>query len=95
MILIPIISYAGAVLLVQANLQQGWLPVPVELSRAVNLPFVGSTPYLLANLVMTAVLTLIGFGVLTSLYSLIYRLVGPSSLGPLDAPPERRHRKRR
>ena len=95
MILIPLISYAGAVWLVQENLKEGWMPVPAEFARPISLPFLGSTPYLLAYLLVTVVLSLIGFGVFTALYSLIYSLVGPSQYGPLDSPPMRRSQQRR
>ena len=50
---------------------------------------------LLAYLLVTVVLSLIGFGVFTALYSLIYSLFGPSQYGPLDSPPLRRGQTRR
>jgi hypothetical protein len=78
MILIPLLAYAGAAFLVQANLQQRWLPLPRELARAVHLPVIGFVPYLYANLVVMLPLTVVGFGVLTILYALVYRLVSPS-----------------
>jgi len=90
MILIPIMAYAGAVVLVQANLEQGWLPMPRELIQTVALPFVGEVKQFYAVVIMTALLMIIGFGVVTILYSLIYSAVGPPRLGPLDAPPVRR-----
>lgn len=90
LVLIPILSYAGAVLLVQENLLQGWIFLPRELVQTVNLPAIGPVPFLLANLVTALLLSLLGFGVLTALYSLLYKLVGPSKYGPMDAPPQRR-----
>lgn len=89
MILIPILSYAAAVLLVEENLQQKWLPIPREFAQAVTIPMIGTFPYLYANLLVAAVLSLIGFGILTVLYSFIYSLLGPSRYGPLDSPPVR------
>jgi hypothetical protein len=93
-LLIPIMSYAGAVLLVQENLRQGWLPMPRELAQTVVVPMLGSFPNLWADLLITLVLSLIGFGVFTMVYSLIYSLLGPSSLGPLDAPAVTRSERR-
>jgi hypothetical protein len=87
MILIPIMAYAGAVLLVQMNLEKRWLPAPALLMQTVTIPYLGSFPGLYANLLVTVVLSLIGFSVLTALYSLIYRMFGPPQYGPLDAPP--------
>lgn len=95
MILIPVIAYAGAVRLVEENLKQGWLPVPAEFARTITLPVLGSVQYLLAYLLVTVVLSLIGFGVFTALYSLIYSLIGPSKYGPLDSPPIRREQRGR
>ena len=90
MILIPIMAYAGAVVLVQANLEQGWLPMPRELIQTVALPLLGEVKQFYAVVIVTALLMIIGFGVVTILYSLIYSAVGPPRLGPLDAPPVRR-----
>jgi hypothetical protein len=89
MVLIPIISYAGAVLLVQANVAARWLPTPRELAQTITIPYIGRIPYLFANLLVAVVLMLAGFGILTLLYSLMYRVLGPPRYGPLDAPPER------
>ena len=89
MILIPVMAYAGAVVLVQANLEQGWLPMPRELIQTVALPLVGEVKQFYAVVIVTALLMIIGFGVVTILYSLIYSAVGPPRLGPLDAPPVR------
>jgi hypothetical protein len=88
MVLIPVISYAGAVLIIRENLIRGWLPIPAQLASRVILPYVGGVPYFFATLIVAALLTLVGFGLITALYALIYGLVGPSRYGPLDAPPE-------
>jgi hypothetical protein len=88
MILIPIMAYAGAVLLVQENLRQRWLVVPREFARIVSLPLIGDVPYLYANLVTAAILALFGFGLITVVFTLFYRMIGPPRLGPTDAPPD-------
>lgn len=95
MLLIPIMSYAGAVVLVQANLEQGWLPMPGELLQTVTIPFVGDVEQFFAVVIVTVLLMIIGFGVVTILYSLIYSAVGPPRLGPLDAPPVRNSPKKK
>jgi hypothetical protein len=94
MILIPVMAYAGAVLLVQENYKRGWLPMPRELSRVIFIPMLGSFPNLLAYLLVALVLSLVGFGVFTALYSMIYSMVGPSQYGPLDVPPISRAERR-
>lgn len=88
MILIPVMAYAGAVLLVQANRTAHWLPMPAELAKAVAVPGIGNVPFLYANLMTAVVLSLLGFGVLVFLYALLYRFIGPSPYGPMDAPPD-------
>ena len=90
MILVPVMAYAGAVLLVQANVSQGWVPIGSELSQTVNIPNVGSFDYLFANLLVAGILAMLGFGLMVAIYSLIYKAVGPSQLGPLDAETIRR-----
>ena len=81
MVLIPLMSYAGAVLLVDANLQYRWVPFPRE--------FIGppGRPLLYSQLGVTVLLSMFGFMVFVIIYSIIYRFVGPSKYGPTDAPP--------
>lgn len=86
-ILIPVMAYAGAVLLVQENAKQGWLPMPAELLQTVTIPYVGSFPNLLAYLLVAVVLSVLGFGIFIIVYSFVYRVAGPPQYGPLDAPP--------
>jgi hypothetical protein len=84
-IMIPILSYAIASLLIKANLVQQWIQIPSELRGSFILPVLGKIGY--AELSLTLVIMVICYGLLTVLYALIYRIFGPSSLGPMDAPP--------
>lgn len=88
-ILIPVMSYAGAVLLVQENWKQGWLPMPREFSQSIFVPFIGNVPNLLAYLMIAFVLSVVGFGVMTALYSVMFSISGAPKHGPLDVPPIR------
>lgn len=92
MLLIPIMAYSGAVLLVEANKEQRWVAMPGEFMREIPVPIIGAVDHLWANLMVTVVLSLLGYALLTTLYALVYQFVGPSRYGPLDAPPERRRR---
>ena len=85
-ILIPIISYAGSVLLVDANLKNRWLPIPRE--------FIGPAgmEMLYIQIGVTILLILSGYIFIVFLYSILYRSLGPPQKGPLDAPPVRRRR---
>jgi multisubunit Na+/H+ antiporter MnhC subunit len=42
---------------------------------------------LYADLALTAILVVIGFAIITVVYSVIYRIIGISRYGPLDSPP--------
>ena len=85
-ILIPIISFAGAKILVQENLEQKWVHIPGELSGSFNVPSVGQIMF--AELAVAVILMVLGFGLLTVAYALIYRVFGPSPYGPMDSPPQ-------
>ncbi len=101
MLIIPIMSYAGASILIELNQDQGWgFPVPRELTRTqtINIPIpIPGIPdvyfeveHLLGNLVLGVLLMLVGFGLLMVLYAILYRVLGPPRFGPLDAEPVRR-----
>ena len=89
MLLIPIMAYAGAILLVQANLQQGWVPLPASLLRSITIPYLGDVEHLGANLAVAVLLSFIGFALLSFFYSIFYHIMNPDPLGPLDAKPVR------
>lgn len=84
-IMIPILSYAIASLVVEANLKQHWFQIPKEIAGSFTIPVVGAVGY--TQLALTVIIMVIGYGLLTVFYAFIYRLFGPSSLGPMDAPP--------
>ncbi len=95
-LIIPIMAYAGADLLVKANMQQSWLREAnwaVELMRTQVVPVIYyPVPHLYANLAVAFVLTVLGYGLMMFFYTIMYSAMGPPRLGPLDAPPERRRR---
>jgi hypothetical protein len=84
LILLPIIAYSAGVIMVRENFQQRWIPVPRELVGSFTVPVLGRVYY--ADLAATAALLILGFGVLTVLYAVVYRLFGPPRYSPLDAP---------
>ena len=105
-LLIPLMAYAAASLIIDLNTEQNWgFPVPVEMARTVDinfaLPYVDnpginlSIPHFYGNLVLGAVLMLIGYGILMFIYILLYSMMGPPRLGPLDAKPVRKKPKKR
>lgn len=93
-LIIPILSYTGAVLFVRENIRQGWFYIPYELAQVVFVPFLGEIPYLYSHLIISLLFTAIGFGALTVVYTIIYKILGPPMYGPFDTPPLRKRRKR-
>jgi hypothetical protein len=88
LILLPIIAFAAAKVLVQENFRQHWVSIPEQLAGSMVVPSIGRVFY--TDLAVTIILIVIGFGLLTVLYAMVYRLFGPPTYGPLDAPPQRR-----
>jgi hypothetical protein len=88
MLVIPIMAYAGAVLLVGMNLERGWIPMSSDLLRIRTLPVVGlEVPRLYANLLAAGALVFIGYGIMMFFYALLYRAVEPRKGKILEAPP--------
>jgi hypothetical protein len=93
-ILIPIMSYAAAVIVVRENLVNNWVNLPAELTGSFVIPYLGARVFF-ADIAATLLFMFIGYGILVLIYSVMYRIVGPSRYGPLDSPPIKRKPKRR
>jgi len=72
---IAIMSYAGANLLVEANKTKSWIVVPAGIRGGVSW-----APDLYSELIVMFFLMMIGFGALTIIYSIIYRISRPRDL---------------
>ena len=105
-LLVPIMSYAGADLFIRYN---RWFPLPNDLLQPILLPY-SNLPQLdgwiamlngylgrliYAHLFFTVVFIFLGFGVFSVLYSFLYRFVGPPRYGRFDSPPLKPDRRRR
>ena len=84
-------------MLVDYDMKTGLFPIPFDLTRTVTIPLARFFPinnlnvsHLYANLMVSALLLLVGFGAVMVIYAIIYSMMGPKRLGPLDAPPIRR-----
>ena len=73
--LITIMSYAGANLLVEANKTKAWIEVPYEIQGGLSW-----APDLYAELVVMFFLVMIGFGIMTIVYSIVYKISRPRDL---------------
>lgn len=88
MLVIPIMAYAGAVLLVQANQETRWITIPPEMAATVNVPGVGPVEGLYAILFAAVLLMLVGFGIMVIVYGILYRMMGVGE-SPVDSEPIR------
>jgi hypothetical protein len=97
-ILIPIISILGALLLVQENASQNWFPMPYDLLAKANDPLVNLVYFLNLNTVISQpqtiyIVAILAFALivfLSAIFTLftfiILRIFGQSRYGPYDVP---------
>lgn len=99
-VIVPLVSYAGAVLLVNYGLSQGW-PIPAEWLGYIKFPdWVWQIPFLagiarpianfshpIAILAFFVVILILLTGLYSTVYAFIYRGLGPPRYTALDAPP--------
>jgi hypothetical protein len=101
-VIIPLMSYAGAVILVNYGLAHGW-PFPPELIGYVQFPdWVWNAPILpslaapiasflnlFAVLITFFLIAVLLSGIFSTLYAFLYRIAGPSKFSAVDAPPSK------
>ncbi|HNB51751.1 MAG TPA: hypothetical protein PK530_07400 [Anaerolineales bacterium] len=87
MIIIPIMSFAVSILLYQAHIPQEYFPLTRDLANMTYIPVFNETIPLYYILVVTALVTFLGYIALTVVYSLMFRASGGSRYGALDADP--------
>lgn len=73
--LIAVMSYAGANMLVEANKTKSWIAVPAGIRGGI-----AWAPDLYAELIVMFFLMMIGFGLITIIYSLIYKISRPRDI---------------
>jgi hypothetical protein len=102
LLLIPIMSWYLTALFLQTNEK---VVLPPELIRVVAIPtthvgavdkviiqvnrFFNSTHFVFGQIFFTIIFSVIGFGILSFLYAIIYRVAGPPRYGPFDVPPNK------
>jgi peptidoglycan/LPS O-acetylase OafA/YrhL len=106
-LIVPLLSFAGAVMMVNYSLSQGW-PIPSEWLGYIEFPdWVWKIPFLTsiagpiasynnlkAVLAFFVVVLVLLMGVYSTLYAIIYRVLGPPRYSAVDAPPSGRKVKR-
>lgn len=102
LLIIPIMSWYATALFLQSNTK---VVLPPELTRVVVIPathiqqvdkviiqvnhYFDSTKFVFGQVFFTIIFSVIGFGVLALLYSILYRIAGPPRYGPFDVPPDK------
>lgn len=99
MIIVPLLSYFGALELLKYGFSKGWL-IPIGLLGYVQFPAwvwkvnllagivrpIASYPNFYAVALLTIILLIVLSGIFSYLYSLMYRVIGPSRHTALDSP---------
>ena len=101
-LLVPIMAWFATNLFLQSNEK---MVLPWELTKVVAIPYTkiseidqvilpinryfASTGFVFGQVFFTIIFSVIGFGVLAFLYSILYRVVGPPRYGPFDVPPNK------
>ncbi len=102
MLIVPIMAFILATITISLAVTAGW-PLPYQLLGTPVMPadlwkiqaitpvlgFIESQNNLYAILLVTVLFIVFLSAVLTFIYAVMYRIVGPSRYGPLDAPPPR------
>ena len=81
MVLVPLMGFAAASLFLDANNHNHWMRIPNQLYVS------GPDNLILVKVILTVVFGGIIYFILMMLTFIIYRIFGPSRLGPTDAPP--------
>ncbi len=109
MVIIPIISYAAAAITVQYIYENNPSFIPRDLLTTMDVPIIVwrilpvlagflqnifSYRFLWVNLAVTVVFMLIFSGIMSVVYSMLFKAFGPPQYGRLDAPPARKKTKK-
>lgn len=101
LILIPLLSLAGAQLLIDNGVLASVLgsfgfPIPADWMQELFAIPAGDVTYsvTITTLILAGLLMFVSFALLMVFYTIMYSAMGPARYGPLDAPPERYVRKK-
>jgi hypothetical protein len=92
MILIPVIAYAGAVVLIEENNKQGWMPFPYDLMATPKhiLFRLFQDQLIHIKLIVMGILMFLMYAVFSFITFLVTSAFGVSRYGPYDLPPVER-----
>lgn len=80
-VLIPVMSYLGTLVLLEENHKSGWVTIPKDMLS----PYV--EPMLYVKIALTLALMVVLYGIFSLISVLFYSAFAPPRYGPLDAPP--------
>jgi hypothetical protein len=105
LILVLIMSWYGTKLFLQSNEK---IVLPRELTRVVSIPYThvsgidrligeinnyfSRTGFVFGQIFFTTIFAIIGFGVMSVIYAVMYKVAGPPRYGPFDVPPNQMRR---
>lgn len=89
-IIIPIMSFALGHLVIEENIES--ISIPSELRAPFDTIIFGEVDFFLAKLLLAVVISFTLFVIIFVVYSIVYRMMGASRLGPMDVDPKE-HRK--
>lgn len=89
MILIPILSYVGALLLLEENAKQGWVRIPKDVLVPIWDPMLG------VKIGIAVILMVLLYGLYTLFAFIIMSIAGPPRYGPFDVPPQHYRNKKK
>lgn len=100
MVITPVMAYAIADLIIRTNQAEGWFPIPSEMRAPLTIPSFAGLPaitveFILAKLAVAVLIAFVLYGILTLVYTLMFRASGGMRPSPFDAPMERRKPKKR
>jgi hypothetical protein len=101
-------SWYGSIIFLQNN---RWIPLPESLIKPILIPYtkqvlvdqyigiingaLGGSGITYGHLFFTIAIMFFGFGLLSIIYGMMYRVAGPPRYGPFDVPPVKERRGRR
>ena len=86
-VLIPLLSYAAMQVLLQQNAEKNWFPLPVDLAAGPGNFLYAGDPWIYFKILVTVVIMLVLFALLTLVTFMITRAFAPPRYGPFDVPP--------
>jgi hypothetical protein len=85
-IIIPFMSFALGHLVIEENIEN--ISIPSELRASLDTVIFGEVDFFLAKVLLAVVISFTLFVIILTVYSLAYRVMGASRLGPMDVDPK-------